>query len=79
MNVADIAEYLGVTRQRVHQLVPSPGFPAPLARTLSREWDPADIEAWAARSWWNTKPWRGRPTASLSVGTVGDRENAARR
>jgi hypothetical protein len=62
MNVADIAEYLGVTRQRVHQLVPTPGFPAPVTEVVTREWDPAEIEAWAARTWWDTKPWRERPT-----------------
>jgi hypothetical protein len=61
VKIADIAEYLGVTRQRVHQLVPTPEFPPPVAGEWSREWDAAAIEAWAAEAWWGTKPWRARP------------------
>jgi len=61
MNIADIAQYLGVTPQRVHQLVPTPDFPSPADEMWSREWDRAEIEAWADRAWWDTKPWRARP------------------
>lgn len=64
MDIRDIAEYLGVTRQRVHQLTPTPGFPAPVEQIVSREWDAAEIEAWAATAWWDTKPWRRRPMTS---------------
>jgi predicted DNA-binding transcriptional regulator AlpA len=62
VDIAGIAEYLGVTRQRVYQLAPEPDFPTPVDETPSREWDPAEIEAWAERAWWGTKPWRGRPS-----------------
>ena len=63
MNVSDISEYLGVTRSRVHQLAPTPGFPAPVDEMWTREWDPAEIEAWAETEWWDTKPWRARPVS----------------
>lgn len=61
MDIAAIADYLGVTRQRVYQLAPTPDFPAPVDDVVSREWDPAEIEAWAERAWWHTKPWRRPP------------------
>lgn len=73
MNVADIARYLGVTPQRVHQLVPTADFPSPVDEMWSREWDRAEIEAWAERAWWDTKPWRERPR------TVGGWEDGADR
>ncbi len=48
VGLAEIAEMLGVTRQRVHQLTQTPGFPAPVA-TLSagRIYDREAVEAWA--------------------------------
>lgn len=61
VDIAAIADYLGVTRQRVYQLAPTPDFPAPVEDVVSREWDPAEIEAWAQRAWWHTKPWRQPP------------------
>ncbi len=62
MNLTEIARYLGVTPQRVQQLARKPGFPAPAGMTWTRHWDPAEVEAWAEREWWDTKPWRGRPS-----------------
>lgn len=48
MGVAEIAELLGVTRQRVHQLRQIEGFPAPArALAIGPVWESADIERWA--------------------------------
>ncbi len=48
MGVAEVAELLGVSTQRVDQLTKTAGFPAPEA-TLSagRIWQREDIEEWA--------------------------------
>lgn len=56
MKITDIAQHLGVTQQRGQQLVPTSGFPAPAAEVWTREWGPAEVEAWAEREWWDTKP-----------------------
>lgn len=50
MGVHEIAEMLGVTRQRVNQLVhSSKGFPAPVAELAAgRVWRRSDVEAWTA-------------------------------
>ena len=49
MGAAEIAELLGVGRQRVQQLVSRPDFPAP-ADTLAmgKVWLREDVERWAA-------------------------------
>jgi prophage regulatory protein len=48
LGVAEIADLLGVSRQRVNQLVKSdPSFPKPLAElTAGRIWAKSDIERW---------------------------------
>jgi hypothetical protein len=50
--VAEIAELLGVSRQRINALVKThPEFPAPLAElTAGRIWDIDAIRQWAART-----------------------------
>lgn len=51
MGLTEIAEYLGVSRQRVHQLTHSPGFPEPVARlSAGHIWTREDVEAWARDS-----------------------------
>jgi len=47
----EIAEYLGVTRQRVHQLAERyHDWPAPLASlTMGKVYEAAAIRAWAAQ------------------------------
>lgn len=35
--------------------MPTPGFPAPVAEVWTREWDPAEVQAWAEREWWDPK------------------------
>ncbi len=53
----EIAELLGVSKQRAHQIADSPGFPAPVAEdTRGRLWNRRDVAAWAKR-WRREKPW----------------------
>jgi predicted DNA-binding transcriptional regulator AlpA len=47
-----VAEFLGVSKQRAHQIVDEDGFPAPAGREgQSRLWDRRELAAWA-------KEWR---------------------
>lgn len=56
MGVAEIAELLNVTRQRVHQLRALDGFPEPTASlAIGDVWLRSDIEAWA-----QTRPARAK-------------------
>lgn len=50
MGAAEIADYLGVSRQRVQQLATRADFPAP-ADTLSmgKVWYREDVEKWHAK------------------------------
>lgn len=49
MGAAEIAELLGVSRQRVQQLVVRPDFPAPMGTlTMGKVWNRAEVEAWHA-------------------------------
>jgi hypothetical protein len=48
VGAAEIAQLLGVSRQRVQQLVGSPGFPAPQAvLAMGKVWLKEDVVAWA--------------------------------
>lgn len=48
MGVAEIAELLGVSRQRVHQLSKASGFPAPIAElSAGAIWEREAVERWA--------------------------------
>ena len=45
---AEIAEMLGVSRQRVQQLISRRDFPKPLARLkMGKVWRRGDVERWA--------------------------------
>ena len=56
--IIEIAERLGVTKQRAHQLAAKPGFPAPVERDgRGRLWDRREIQSWA-RAWRKAQPWR---------------------
>jgi prophage regulatory protein len=49
MAAAEIADYLGVSRQRVAVLVERANFPAPIAHlSVGRIWRTSDIRQWAA-------------------------------
>jgi prophage regulatory protein len=48
VGLTEIAEMLGISRQRADQLVRQAGFPAPDAViTAGRIWRTEDVEAWA--------------------------------
>jgi hypothetical protein len=50
MALAEVAAYLGVSRQRAAILVDRPDFPAPIdTLTVGRIWDAADVRAYAER------------------------------
>ena len=58
--LAEVAQILGVRRQRAWQLVQGAGFPEPVARLAATSvWLVADVETWAAN--WTRRP--GRPSA----------------
>jgi predicted DNA-binding transcriptional regulator AlpA len=47
MGAAEIAQRLGVSRQRVQQLVRRPDWPEPIAElTMGKVWRTSDVEAW---------------------------------
>ncbi|BFU46604.1 helix-turn-helix transcriptional regulator [Krasilnikovia sp. MM14-A1004] len=49
MAAAEIADYLGVSRQRVAVLVERKDFPTPIARlSVGRVWRTSDVREWAA-------------------------------
>jgi hypothetical protein len=63
MSAAEIADELGISRQRVHQLRSTAGFPAPLADLRGGAvWDAAAIRKFAQT--WERKP--GRPRAEAA-------------
>ena len=58
IRLVEIAERLGVSKQRTHQLADEPGFPAPVERDgRGRLWDRREIQSWA-RAWRKAQPWR---------------------
>ena len=58
VRIIAIAELLGVSKQRAHQIADEPGFPAPVGREgQSRVWDRREVTSWAKR-WRREKPWR---------------------
>ena len=66
MSAAEIADELGVSRQRVHQLRSTAGFPAPLADLRGGAvWDAAAVRKFAQT--WERKP--GRPHTGTARGT----------
>lgn len=51
MGAVEIADMLGVSRQRVHQLAAAPTFPAPIAELAAgKVWERAAVEEWARRT-----------------------------
>jgi prophage regulatory protein len=58
VRLTEIADLLGVTKQRAHQIAEEKGFPTPLAEDgRGRVWDRREVTAWAKR-WRRKKPWR---------------------
>ncbi len=57
VSAAEVADHLGISRQRVHQLQSTAGFPEPLYRLRTGPvWDARAIEAFATR--WDRRPGR---------------------
>lgn len=57
MGTTEIAELLGVSRQRADQLSRTDGFPEPVAEIAAgRIWLREDVEAWADRVGRSTPP-----------------------
>jgi hypothetical protein len=58
LHLTEIADLLGVSKQRAHQLADEDGFPAPVGREgQSRLWNQRGVTVWARR-WRREKPWR---------------------
>ena len=58
VRIIEIAELLGVTKQRAHQIAAEPGFPVPVGKDArGRLWDRRQVKAWA-KGWRREKPWR---------------------
>jgi hypothetical protein len=54
----DISGYLGVTKQRAHQLADEVAFPEPDGECLrGRYWRPEAVRSWARR-WVKQRSWR---------------------
>jgi predicted DNA-binding transcriptional regulator AlpA len=58
VRLVEIAELLGVSKQRAHQIAEENGFPAPLVEDVrGRVWSRHEVQAWAKR-WRREWPWR---------------------
>ncbi len=63
LSIRQVAEYLGVTPQRVHQLHDRPDFPKPVAIGFRESaWSGADIRTWAESHPCGRRRW-GLPAA----------------
>jgi predicted DNA-binding transcriptional regulator AlpA len=51
MGLTEVAAFLGVSRQRAHQLSKTDTFPEPVARlSAGLIWESADVERWARQT-----------------------------
>jgi hypothetical protein len=58
VRIVEIAELLGVSKQRAHQIADEPGFPGPVAEDgRGRLWSRREVRVWA-KTWRVAKPWR---------------------
>jgi predicted DNA-binding transcriptional regulator AlpA len=58
IRLVEIAELLGVSKQRAHQIADEEGFPSPVAEDArGRLWGRYEVQAWA-KGWRGEKPWR---------------------
>jgi hypothetical protein len=58
VRLVEIAELLGVSKQRVHQIAAERDFTAPVSEDgRGRLWDRREVTAWA-KDWRPEKPWR---------------------
>lgn len=76
MSAAEIAEELGVARQRVHQLRSTASFPAPLAELRGGAvWDAAAVRQFAAA--WERKPGRPKSATTETSSSTSTRRRSA--
>lgn len=69
VGASEIADLLGVSRQRVHQLTTHTGFPAPLVQVrMGPLWDAKAVAAFDRQ--WERKPGRPPRTNSEAAGLV---------
>jgi predicted DNA-binding transcriptional regulator AlpA len=58
VRLTEIAELLGISKQRAHQLADERGFPKPVDKDgRGRLWDRRAAAAWA-KTWRRERPWR---------------------
>lgn len=61
VHLRNVASYLNVSNERARQLHKASRLPPPIATKGRRAvWEGDDIEEWANRKWWGTRPWRQR-------------------
>ncbi len=58
LRAVDVARYLGVSQQRVSQMLTEGKLPAPRRDRVGPSWTASAIESWAEREWLGTRPWR---------------------
>ena len=57
MRLVEIAELLGVSKQRARQIAYGDGFPVPVAKDgRGRLWNRSEVAAWA-KAWRAARPW----------------------
>jgi hypothetical protein len=60
LNLTEIGRCLNVSAERARQIASDdPTLPPPLPAE-PRRWNRAEVECWAERHWWGTRPWRKR-------------------
>jgi predicted DNA-binding transcriptional regulator AlpA len=58
VRLVEIADLLGVSKQRAHHVAEEKDFPAPVTEDgRGRLWDRREVERWA-KAWRREKPWR---------------------
>jgi predicted DNA-binding transcriptional regulator AlpA len=65
LRIGDAGDLLGVSRQRIQQLIRAERFPEPdVIDNVGPLWNKETIEEWAVQQWWGRYRWRaGAPDA----------------
>jgi predicted DNA-binding transcriptional regulator AlpA len=72
VRIIEIAELLGVTKQRAHQIAGESGFPAPVAEDVrGRLWSRYEVQAWRSDGAWRSPGGEGyRPSSVRRFSTA---------